>query len=53
MELVIKKVVAEHPDMTGRDIKNIIKLAVLMPAAKNGITAKIATYVHQFKPTGV
>jgi hypothetical protein len=49
----ITKTVRDHPDMTGRDIKNIIKLAALMPEAKGGITAKMASYVHQFKPTGV
>jgi len=49
---VIAKVVATNPEMTGRDIKNILKLAGLMPEAKKGITVEQVAYVQQFKPTG-
>ncbi len=49
---VIKEVVAKNPSMTGRDIKNILKLAALMNEADKGITAKMIAYVQQFKPTG-
>lgn len=49
---VIKAVVAKNPNMTGRDIKNILKLAALMDGADKSITAKMIAYVQQFKPTG-
>ena len=49
---VIKDVVGKNPTMTGRDIKNILKLAALMDGADKGITAKMVAYVQQFKPTG-
>jgi SpoVK/Ycf46/Vps4 family AAA+-type ATPase len=49
---VIKDVVEKNPTMTGRDIKNILKLAALMDGADQGITSKMVAYVQQFKPTG-
>jgi len=49
---VIANVTAANPGMTGRDIKNSLKLASLMPDAEKGITAKQVEYVQQFKPTG-
>lgn len=49
---VIAGVVAKNPGMTGRDIKNILKLAALMEGAKGGITEDMIAYVQQFKPTG-
>lgn len=51
-DYVIETVVAKNPDMTGRDIKNILKLAALMDGANKGITEKMVAYVQQFKPTG-
>lgn len=48
----IAKVVQANPGMTGRDIKNILKLAGLMEGAETGITAEHVAYVQQFKPTG-
>jgi SpoVK/Ycf46/Vps4 family AAA+-type ATPase len=51
---VIKSVVLDNPGMTGRDIKNILKLASLMPDAElgDGITEAMVDFVKQFKPTG-
>lgn len=49
---VICSVVDTNPGMTGRDIKNILKLAGLMEGAESGITADQVAYVQQFKPTG-
>ncbi len=38
------------PGLTGRDVKNLFKLSVLV--AKDGrITAKTVAFVRQFKPT--
>lgn len=45
---VIHDIVTFNPGMTGRDIKNILKLASLMP---DGVTADTVAYVQQFKPT--
>lgn len=51
-DLVIYQVVKQNPEMTGRDIKNILKLASLMKGAEDGITLKMITFVQNFKPTG-
>lgn len=48
----IAKVVELNPGMSGRDIKNILKLAGLMNGADTGITVEHVEYVKQFKPTG-
>lgn len=45
----IAKVVAENPKMSGRDVKNLLKLALLVNADKP-ITAKTIEFVKQFKP---
>lgn len=49
---VIEEVVSTNPEMTGRDIKNILKLAGLMEGADRGISVEQIQYVQQFKPTG-
>ena len=49
---VIDEVTALNPGITGRDIKNILKLAGLMDGADGGVTAENVAYVQQFKPTG-
>ena len=49
---VINEVTGKNPGITGRDIKNILKLASLMDGAEGGITAENVAYVQQFKPTG-
>lgn len=44
-----------NPEMTGRDIKNILKLASLRTVVDQGtpeITPELVRYVQQFKPTG-
>lgn len=51
-EKTIEEVVAANPEMTGRDIKNILKLTSLMGEAKVKITAEDVRYAQQFKPTG-
>ena len=51
-EKTIAEVVKANPEMTGRDIKNVLKLAGLMNGAKSGVTAEQVAYVQQFKPTG-
>lgn len=50
---VIAEVVEKNPGMTGRDIKNVLKLASLMNSDGAGITASQVAYVQQFRPTGV
>ncbi len=48
----IVQVVSANPGMTGRDIKNILKLVSIMKNADKGITRAMVKYVQQFKPTG-
>ena len=49
---VIAEFTAKNPNVTGRDIKNILKLAGLMDGAEGGVTLKNIEYVQEFKPTG-
>lgn len=49
---VIATAVQRNPAMTGRDIKNILKLGALMDGAQAGLTVEMIEYVQQFKPTG-
>lgn len=49
---VIASVVKKNAGMTGRDIKNILKLASLLQTNGTGITEEQVAYVQQFKPTG-
>ena len=51
-DAVIEEVVRQPHKMTGRDIRNILKLAALMKGADKGITPRMVEYVRQFKPTG-
>jgi len=44
----IAKVVAAHGELSGRDVKNLLKLAMLV--SEEEITAKTITFVKQFKP---
>lgn len=50
---VIARFTKANPNITGRDIKNLLKLAGIMGIAATGITLKQIEYVQQFKPTGV
>jgi AAA+ superfamily predicted ATPase len=49
----IKAVVAEFPSLSGRDVKNLMKLALLVTEAKGEahVTAKTIRIVKRFKST--
>ncbi len=48
----IGKVVKDHPTLTGRDVKNLLKLASFAASKENkAITKEIIEYALQFKPT--
>jgi len=51
-DYLIHQIVEVNPTMTGRDIKNILKLANLMRPEGESITFDQIEYVKQFKPTG-
>ncbi|MGE0225498.1 MAG: AAA family ATPase [Acetobacteraceae bacterium] len=44
----IGTLVADNPDLSGRDVKNLLKLARLMPGE---LTADTVRFVRQFQPT--
>lgn len=46
----IREVVLANPALTGRDVKNLLKLGMLL-AKGNSITAEGIEFVKQFKPT--
>lgn len=48
----IDKVVEQHPSLSGRDVKNLLKLAMLVEK-EGDITSKTIGYVKQFLPTKV
>jgi len=49
---VISEVADKMPDLTGRDVKNLLKLASMVSEAKEKpITVKMIEYVKRFKPT--
>jgi DNA polymerase III delta prime subunit len=49
----IDKILHRNPDLSGRDIKNMIKLAMIVSAAEDKlITAETIDLVKKFKPTG-
>lgn len=48
----IRQIVKAHPKLSGRDVKNLLKLAQLVSNVEGKpITAETVTYVSQFKPT--
>lgn len=47
----IKYIVTENPDLSGRDVKNLLKLARLMVGTKE-VEWRDIEFVKQFKPTG-
>lgn len=49
---VIKQIVKENPGITGRDVKNLLKLANLISRGKP-ITAKGVKFARQFQPTEI
>ncbi len=48
---VLTEICEKNPGLTGRDVKNLLKLAMLV-ARGQPITAAAVEYVKQFKPTG-
>jgi hypothetical protein len=49
----IHRITAKIPTLTGRDIKNLLKLAVLVTSADGRpITEEVINFVRRFKPTG-
>lgn len=48
----IDRIVAKFPDLSGRDVKNLLKLASLVAKANNKpVTLSTVKFVKQFKPT--
>lgn len=47
---VIKQIIAKGKNRSGRDVKNLVKLALLTSQGRP-ITAEIVDFVEQFKPT--
>jgi hypothetical protein len=46
------KFAENHPDISGRDVKNLLKLASLISSTKKKpITTELLEYVLKFKPT--
>lgn len=49
---VIRKIVKDHPKFSGRDIKNVLKLAMMVARDRNcEIDSELIDEVKQFKPT--
>lgn len=51
-EPVLARVVRAHHDLTGRDIKNVLKLAHLLRRGA-ALTVEAVAFARQFQPTGV
>lgn len=48
----MKKIIDKHMDLSGRDIKNLLKLAIMVSVnKKEPITAELISQVKRFKPT--
>jgi hypothetical protein len=51
-DVVIEQVATRYPDLTGRDVKNLLKLARLVSdSRKEPITVSTIDFVKRFKPT--
>src|SRR6266704_596866 len=49
----VKEIVADNPGLSGRDVKNLLKLAALvMKNTGKSITKQTIEFVKKFKPTG-
>jgi len=49
---VIDAIVAKYPRLSGRDVKNILKLAAMVAAAQEvPITMELIEFAKRFKPT--
>ncbi len=52
-DVMIEELVEVYDDLSGRDIKNLLKLAKLVAdAQRRPVTVDVIKYVKQFKPTG-
>jgi|CXWL01.1.fsa_nt_gi hypothetical protein len=48
----IAQIVSENPNISGRDVKNLLKLGVLIATAHNSlVTPEVIKFVRRFKPT--
>jgi len=48
----IDEIVADNPNLSGRDVKNLLKLAYLISSSRKiPISTKVIKFVRQFKPT--
>lgn len=47
----IKKVASKHPQLSGRDVKNLLKLASFSSNGSKTLDASNIEYALQFKPT--
>jgi AAA+ superfamily predicted ATPase len=51
-EKEMKKILEKHMSLSGRDIKNLLKLAIMISMSKKvPITAELINIVKRFKPT--
>lgn len=51
-EKVINKIVEKYPGLSGRDVKNLLKLAAMVSASRDEpISLNTVDYVKRFKPT--
>lgn len=48
----IQAIVKKNPELSGRDVKNLLKLASLIGGGTKEVTADGVAFVQQFKPTG-
>jgi len=49
---IIQQIVSDNSDLSGRDVKNLLKLACLISInRKTPISTKVIRFVRQFKPT--
>ncbi|MCJ7747854.1 MAG: ATP-binding protein [Desulfobacterales bacterium] len=49
---IIRQIVVDNPDLSGRDVKNLLKLACLVSSnIEIPISPKVVKFVRQFKPT--
>jgi len=50
-DAVVKQLAKKYEGITGRDIKNILKLVKLVRGEKNTVTVEAVDFVYKFKPT--
>lgn len=47
----VQRMVELHPALTGRDVKNLLKLAQMSTKPKQEVSAETLAFVYRFKPT--